>query len=284
MSQPIDFSNCKLSGNVYGGSERKIGIIYDDSPYILKFQKKSNSEKSFSHISEHLSSHIYYKLGIDVHKTLLGYYDGEEVVALKDFTGDSKLVEFNSIGESTIDSSNDAEHHSYNYSVIRDLIYSNKKLLNPRQVENRFWQMFCIDALIGNFDRHGFNWGYLYNPDTDTYTCAPVYDNGSSLFPRLPDREIASVITSQEELDKRTYTFPTSQIKLNGNKSSYYNIIASHQFPICDDVANWLMYRFNMDDISNLIDETPFISDARKIFYKTIIQYRFTKLIKETRR
>lgn len=27
-----------------------------------------------------------------------------------------------------------------------------------------FWDMFVVDALLGNFDRHNGNWGFLYDP------------------------------------------------------------------------------------------------------------------------
>ena len=37
----MDFSHYPLSGKMYGGSEKKIGILIDNERYIVKFQKDS---------------------------------------------------------------------------------------------------------------------------------------------------------------------------------------------------------------------------------------------------
>ena len=44
-----------------------------------------------------------------------------------------------------------------------------------------------MDALLGNFDRHGANWGFI--KEDNKYTIAPIFDNGSCLFPNLVDEE-----------------------------------------------------------------------------------------------
>lgn len=87
----------------------------------------------------------------------------------------------------------------------------------------RFWDMFIIDALNGNLDRHGGNWGFLKKENQ--YILAPAYDNGSSMYPRLnTDEQLLNVLNSESERNKRVYQFPTSQIKLNGKKRlDYYD-------------------------------------------------------------
>lgn len=53
-----------------------------------------------------------------------------------------------------------------------------------------------------------------------------MYDNGLSMYPKLnSDERINEILNSPEELDRRIYQFPTSHIKLNGKKSSYYEVI-----------------------------------------------------------
>lgn len=279
MGNIINFNACPLSGLTYSGSEYKIGIIYKGGNHIIKFPKVVNGVESYGYISEYLGSHIFSQLGVDVHDTMLGTYNGSNVVCLKDFTNGLQLVEFSGVGESSLDSSHNASEHLYEYSDILDMIYSNKKLINPDKAVERFWQMFVVDALLGNFDRHGYNWGYLRTLN-DEYILAPVYDNGSCLFPRLNDYDIERILNNSEELDKRTYTFPTSQIKLNGKKSSYYDVISSGNFSECDNAIKWLVDRFDITSINNLIFDTPFLSTDRMHFLSTIIKYRFDKLIK----
>ena len=43
LMKAIDFTNCELAYKVYGGAERKMGIIYDSSIYMLKFLKKTDT-------------------------------------------------------------------------------------------------------------------------------------------------------------------------------------------------------------------------------------------------
>ena len=45
-------------------------------------------------------------------------------------------------------------------------------------VREHFWNMFVVDALIGNTDRNNSNWGIIIRED-GTKELAPVYDNGN---------------------------------------------------------------------------------------------------------
>src|SRR5574344_63516 len=120
-----------------------------------------------------------------------------------------------------------------------------------------FWRMYIVDAFIGNFDRHGANWGFL--KCNNQYRLAPVFDNGSCLYPQLIDEgDMKAIINSEDETDKRIYKFPTSQIKLNGEKSSYYDVIHSLEFPECNAALKAIVSRINMDVIYALVDDTPY--------------------------
>lgn len=82
-------------------------------------------------------------------------------------------------------------------------------------------------------------------------------------------------------MDKRTFTFPTSQIKLNGKKSSYYEVIHSHMFEDCDKAAGTIFGRLDFNKVYELIDATDLISNIRKRFYKEIITYRYERIFIE---
>lgn len=269
----IDFSNCTKTEISYSGSEKKLGIRYKDICYMLKFRKEVQGRLSYSHISEYLSSHIMELAGLDVHHTILGIYEGQEVVAARDFVSGTEysLIEFSATGDSSFDTDR-KEHTSYEYEEILYLLSKHAKFVDTQTLIQRFWDMFIVDALVANFDRHGYNWGFLKR-DND-YRLAPVYDNGSSLFPRLQDSELDRILGDKSELDKRTFQFPTSQVKLNGRKSSYYEIIHSKSFEECEKAKKKILSVFDIEEVYDLIDKTPFISDIRKHFYKVIIRYR----------
>ena len=48
--------------------------------------------------------------------------------------------------------------------------------VDPVAVRRRFWDMFVVDALLGNFDRHNGNWGFLVDERTGQSELAPVFD------------------------------------------------------------------------------------------------------------
>ena len=138
--------------------------------------------------------------------------------------------------------------------------------------------MFIVDAFIGNFDRHGGNWGFIKR--NNQYRIAPVYDNGSSLYPKLnTDEKIAVVLADQEEIDRRIYQFPISHIKVKNRKSSYFEVISSLQFEECNKALKRIVPRIDLERIRQIIEEIEEISDLRKQFYKTMLQQRYEKIL-----
>ncbi|MBW8381935.1 MAG: HipA domain-containing protein [Youngiibacter sp.] len=276
----MDFSNYPLSNKYYGGSEKKIGIIIDNSEFMLKFQKKTAFGVRFNHISEYIGSHIFQMLGIASQETSLGTYLNEPVVACKDFNVLGKqFVPFNELGESTLDQNK--ETYQYEYEDIMKMLRDNSKLTNVTETIAAFWELYIVDALIGNFERHGSNWGFI--KENNSYLLAPIFDNGSCLFPNIVDEdEMNRIINSVEETEKRVFTFPTSQIRLNGRKSSYYEVISSLEFTECNFALKSVFTRINMDKIRSLVDETPYITRIRKDFYKHMLESRYRIIIKDS--
>lgn len=273
-----DFSNYELSNRSYGGTEKKLGILIDKMPYMLKFQKKTPFGMRNNTISEYLGSHIYQLLSIKCQDTYLGTYNGENVVACKDFiTNDFQFVPFNDVGESTIEE--DKEKYQYSYEDIMVLLNANKKITNVEETVSSFFDIYIVDALIGNFDRHGGNWGFIKH--NNKYSLAPVFDNGSCLYPNMIDEdEMKYIIKDEEQINLRVYKFPTSQIKLDGDKSSYYEVISSLQFDEINKALLRIYPRIDLQKIYNLIDNITIISSTHKEFYKTMIKNRYDKIIK----
>ena len=272
-----DFSNFRLSNIRYGGSERKLGILINGEPYMLKFQKVTRFGKRNNHLSEFLGSHIFEILGFDVHETYLGTYKGEAVVACKDFvTNGYEFVPFNDVGESTIET--DKEKYQYTYKDIISLLKKNQKITNIDETISIFFEMYIVDALIGNFDRHGANWGFLKKDNK--YKLAPIFDNGSCLFPQLVNEdEIKFILSDQKEINERIYRFPTSQIKLGEGKSSYFEVISSLKFEECNKALVKIYSKVDLNKINDLIDSLN-ITKVHKDFYKLMIEERFNKIIK----
>ena len=272
-----DYSRCQDGDRYYSGAERKKSILINEKPYLIKFQKNSREGLRFNHVSEYLGSHIFTLLGIETQETFLGTYKGENVVVIQDFLEEDEVfVPFNGVGDSSLEQ--DKEKYQYSYEDIITMLQENVKLTDVEQTVNLFWDMFVIDAFIANFDRHGSNWGFIKK--NNRYRLSPVFDNGSSLFPQLnTDEKIETVLRNQEEIDRRIYKFPTSQVKYKGKKSSYYEIISSLAFEECNYALVRIGERTDFDKINKLIESVENISEQRKKFYKIILQQRYEKIL-----
>lgn len=272
----MDFSAYPPSGRYYGGTERKIGILIEGTPYMIKFQKASAFGLRNNHLSEHIGSLLFNMLGLPAQETLLGTYNGQPVVACRDFIGgNEQFVPFNDVGESSLD--RDKETYQYDYEDIMQMLRDNSKLTCVQETMSAFWEMYIIDALVGNFDRHGANWGFIKK--NNAYRLAPIFDNGSCLFPSLPEDQMSSIIRSPEQTDARVYEFPTSQIRLNGKKSSYFEVINSLAFPECNKALAAVISRSSLSDILATVEDIAELSDAQKRFYRHMLLNRYEKIL-----
>ena len=274
-----DYSVYPIDTDVFfSGVEDKAQIIINGKRYIMKFQRNSEVGLTFSHVSEYLGSHVFELLKIPVQETYIGTYNGKNIVLLKHFCKDGEiLVHFNAIGESSLEE--DKEMYQYSYDDIQRMLNDNKKSTNVQETVDRFWDMFIVDALNGNFDRHGGNWGFIKKDNK--YKIAPVYDNGSSMYPKLnTDEKINAVLDSIEEINERIFKFPTSHVKIDGRKSSYYEVINSLKFEECNKALLRIFPRINFEEIDKLIDSIECINDLRKHFYKRMYRERYEKILK----
>lgn len=279
----IDFTNCKVDPSyLYGGSNgKKIGIEYNGEMYMLKFPNKidkKDGEYSNSIFSEHIACQIFKSMGFEVQETLLGSYtlgNGicKDVVACKDFTvGGYVLKEFAELKNSVITTSNSG--YGTDLEEVLETI-KEQTLVDSNALMEYFWCLFIGDALLGNFDRHNGNWGFLIKRGVDEVKFAPIYDCCSCLYPQLDDKMMEIYLQDENELEKRTYIFPNSALKLGGNKINYYEFINSLTNKDCNKALLKVYPRIDLKRIDDIIDRTANISSIRKEFYKTIVKKRY---------
>lgn len=286
----IDFTNCEVNNFKYYGGKNggKICIKYNSEDYMLKFpginEGVEEHEYSNSCISEDISCKIIKSIGLKVQETLLGTYklNGIEkvVVACKDFTSiGTVLKQFAELKNSQIETSKNGygtELSEVLQTIEEQLIYDTKEL------KEFFWNMFVIDSLIGNFDRHNGNWGFLINENLKKIEIAPIYDCASCLYPQLTDERIEEIINNEEELKARVFVFPTSALKIDDKKINYFDFINSLKNEECNQALLRMFPRINMNRIYEIIDNTPHITDIRKKFYKKIINMRYEEILKHS--
>lgn len=203
-----DFTN--LKENIYktynGANGKKRCLEFNGKWQMVKFPQvaKQNEEMTYANgvISEHLGSSIFSLLEVQSQKTTLGTFrtNGNEkiVVACEDFEKDGWLLrDFASLRNSVVSSGkNDygMELESILHTISAQIWISTDKL------ELFFWKMFVIDALLGNFNRHNGNWGFLCSEEKMEAKIAPIFACGSCLLPQADEKTMNLVLHDEDKL------------------------------------------------------------------------------------
>lgn len=277
----IDFTNSPILKKAYAGANgKKIAISYNNQIYMLKFPSlaRFNDNMSYANscISEYLGSHIFEIAGIPVQETLLGTYrigqDTKVVVACKDFTANGLVLQDFASLKNTVISSPQGGYGTELFDVLSSI--DAQGAIDPIMLKDIFWDIFIVDAFIGNWDRHNGNWGFLYNSQTDDICLAPIYDCGSCLYPQADEKIMQSCLSDAQERMARVFNRPVSAFVIDGQRINYFDYISSLKNPDCNAALKRIVPRLDLDKINSLIDNTPYISSLQKTFYKTMLAER----------
>ena len=283
------FDDLRPAYSYYNGAAKKFSVFYDDKIFMIKCPAKAKMENelntSYSHnsFSEFISCHIINALqipNVTAQHTLLGVYQDKLSVACEDFTTPQKqLVSFDMVHNTNTNSEASGRH-----PILQDTLetYEITPVLREHPIFlQRFWDTFILDALLGNYDRHSGNWGFLNNPYTGEMELAPIFDCGSCLYPALSDESLDRILSSREEIDKRLYTFPLSALKDrdSGEKLNYTAFLSYTADKNCLASLQKITECFSMNAIESVLNQTPYISDKRRTFYHTMIQERFQNIL-----
>lgn len=274
----IDFTKCKEEFNNYKGSEKKKTLIYNGKKYLVKFpdpSKEKNVNLSYKNntVSEYIGSNIFKMAGFKTQNTVLGTYiynEKEKIVcACEDFNNDiESLYEFENLALS----SNPDKKIETELSDIMEVLEESKKLIDVEETKAMFWNMFIVDSIIGNTDRHNGNWGFMLNIKNGKVEFSPIYDCGSCLNPILDDKQIEKLNDVEvKNLAINCY----SCLKENGKKINYMSYIKEMKNEECNNAIVRVFNNINLAEIESFIDEIECMSKVRKEFYKNIIRQRY---------
>ena len=284
----IDFTDCRrIFGKAYNGANgKKIAVEYNGAFYMLKFPpsaEKKPTALSYTNscLSEHIASTIFQMLGICAQETLLGTFQisgkTKIVCACKDFTEDGKILyDFCSIKNTVIDS-----EHGGTGTELSDIMESLEKqqFVNPEKLKEHFWNMFIVDTLLGNFDRHNGNWGFLIDNKRQSAETAPVFDCGSCLLPQADESIMNTILRDEDELNARIFHFPTSAIHEHGRKIRYYDFLMKGEHTECMDALLRILPRVDIEKLKAFIAGVPYLSSLQREFYQTYIEARLEKIL-----
>ena len=281
----IDFNKGTEQFNKFLGSEKKTTFLYDGTIYMLKYPdpiKGSVLGGSLSYknnqFSEHIGSLIFKSCGFVTHETVLGTFtdkNGKDkiVVGCKDFTQyGGNLYEMKMLANQTnVNNEKTRDTIEAVYGIIDDcpLIIDNQSIING------FWDMFVVDALIGNRDRHLGNWG-LFEQDGNV-GFAPIYDCGSSLAAMLSDDDMGELVRNPSLFKNGVYN-ATSCYTMNGNRIFYHEIFRDPPPELSEAILR-VAPRIDMEEIRNIVNSVEVMSDIRKEYLIKALDMRYEQIL-----
>lgn len=267
----IDITNYKQEINNYGGSELKATYIINGEKYMVKMPdpiRKKTLDLGYmnNQYSEYIGCHIFESVGIPVQKTILVKLnkDGKEkiAVACKDFLNSGEeLIEISNVSLSL------STEKKYKISIEDVYEIINKMSVNYKLDENKlisnFWDMFVVDTLIGNTDRHFGNWGFIKKDDIISF--APVYDCGSSLHPLLSENEQIKLMSDSIAFKNSSYNI-ASVYTMNNKKIFYHEIFKNPPVDLKEAIKR-IVPKIDMEKIKEIIGSTEGLSKTQKEYY-----------------
>jgi len=281
----INFNEGEEKLNKFLGSEKKTTIFYNNELYMLKYPDPIRGRKlrdvlsyKNNQYSEHIGSSIFRACGIEAQETALGFFTdltGKEklVVGCKDFTQDGgTLYELSKLANQTTVSD---ERLGATIENVYLIINTSSLLTDKSSIINGFWDIFVIDALIGNSDRHFGNWGILeYGGEV---RLAPVYDCGSSLGALLDDGEMDEYMKTDSTFKQKEFNL-TSCYYMDDKRIFYHEIFKNPP----DDLTAAILRtvpKIDMDRVKGIVDSTPQVSDTRREYLKKALGMRYEQIL-----
>ncbi len=220
-----------------------------------------------------------------VHQTILGERNGKIVVACEDFLkNEERLYECDKIKvtfEPHFMDSNGNETNGVGVDLYEILmtIKEHPFLKDVPDIEKHFWNMFVVDAFIGNPDRNNSNWGIILGLD-GSKRIAPVYDNGNCLNCKWNEKKMLEVLIDNNKLEIEAYKGRRCILELNGKKINPYHLMESMKYPECSQAIERIVpvIRKTFAQIGQMITDIPVLSNTYKKFYYTIMECRYKKV------
>lgn len=295
MIDVYDFNLYKQNNKTYGGTAGvKVGITIGGTDYLLKYPGKlkyanmRNVELSYSNspVCEYIGCKIYQSIGIPTQDVWLGIRNGKVVVACKDFLsrGDT-LVPFKDIRATFEPSMTDPQGDITNGTgtnlneIIRTLREHPLSIQIP-ELTARFWDMFVVDALIGNPDRNNENWGLIRDLDNQ-YRIAPVFDCGNCLNSKLSERQMQEYLDEPKALKEVSLQRPCIFERAVNKRINPYKYILEGKNEECNAAVKRIVPNIDMDAVQHIVEEIPdeILNPTAKDFYHSIMEMRYENVL-----
>ncbi|MDI7742438.1 HipA domain-containing protein [Lysinibacillus fusiformis] len=250
--------------------------------YILKYPRVFEVGVSWEDITELIASQIGKLLKLKMMDVEIVQRDSRRGALLKNFVpyrgqfleGGSILSEFEEYESTKLLELKNEHLINAGFDIIERLEYW-------QIIKKEFIAMNFFDILIGNQDRHPFNWMMLYNEDSNK-SFSPIYDNGASLGFRFDDNQLNTYISNETQLHRyirntkvKVGLFEYKQVKAKDLINVLKNRYIDESELIIAQIEN-----FNIVRYEEYINRNVYLSEKQKEWLKLIISIRRQYILK----
>lgn len=261
----------------------------DQLKYLIKYPRPFEIGVSWEDITELIAAEIGNILGLEMMKVEMVTRRGKRGCLLRNFVEEYDALMAEEGGALLTQLVTE-------YQEVQDSEWKNVELLHQgfemvrkfpywEFMKSDFIDMQLFDILIGNQDRHPYNWQLLFLPTVGP-KFSPIYDNGASLGFRFDDDQLKIKSESQQEINKYT---KNARVKagLFENKSvkakDAITYISEH-FPVEFEESIKKLAEFDLIRYSKFINSLDILSEAKKEWLLNIIPFRRNKILEWIRR
>lgn len=174
--------------------------------YLLKYPRQFREGVSWEDITELIAAEIGTILGLEMMEVEIVTRNGRRGCLLRNFV-ERYEAEMNEEGGALLPSLVNEyvdlqESPLKNMALIEAGFQVMCKFDYWEHIKVKFIHMLLFDILIGNQDRHPFNWQILFLKCGPRFS--PIYDNGASLGFRFEDEQLLKRTSNTSEMNKYT--------------------------------------------------------------------------------
>ncbi|MFB7159097.1 HipA domain-containing protein [Lysinibacillus sp. NPDC056232] len=250
--------------------------------YILKYPRIFEIGISWEDITELIASQVGKLLKLKMMDVEIVQREGRRGALLKNFVpyrgqfleGGSILSDFEDYESPILSELKGEDLINFGLDMI-------EKLPFWKDIKKEFIAMNFFDILIGNQDRHPFNWMMLYYEDGKK-SFSPIYDNGASLGFRFDDEKLKMYLSNEIQLHKyirntkvKAGLFEYKQVKAKDLIKVLKNRYIEESSIIISHIEAFDFYKYE-----GYIDRSLFLTERQKEWLKLIISIRQEYILK----
>lgn len=251
--------------------------------YIIKYPRKFKVGVSWEDITELIAAKVGSIFGLEMMKVEIVTRNNERGCLLRNFVDEYHAIMHEEGGvllDSLAEGYNELQKsNSKNKELIHEGFIMLTKFDYWSQIKDTYIAMLIFDILIGNQDRHPYNWKILYF-DTG-YRFSPIYDNGASLGFRFEDEQLREMVSNSTKLDRYVRKTRVKAGMFERKHVKAKDLLGYIQVHFPNELQNSLrrLRNFDLVQYKQFIQSLDLLSEAQKDWLQLIIPYRRKKIL-----